>query len=227
MNSSPDGIEWKKLRQFMLFSFSDAATLEHQSGSPTSAYVGAQERIREVMLQILTTIPGINPSTPVVLLPHSLGAQVLSNYIWDSQKDSGIWEKKPLNLPDDQVGFLKFQTLHHIASAGCNIPLFVAGLPAIQPIALPHPEFTWDNYYDPDDVLGWPLKPLSDEYADRVRKDIRMNSGGFVTSWTPFSHNNYWKDRDFLNPVAAMIKSLIQSNEPQQPSSHHARRQDS
>lgn len=207
MDSGSSGIEWKRLRQFMLFSFSDAATLEHQSGSPTSAYIKAQERIRDVMLNILTTIPGVTSSTPVVLLPHSLGAQVLSNYIWDSQQNQGIWEKKPINRPKDEIDFLKFKTLRHIASAGCNIPLFVAGLPAIKPIAKPHPSFTWDNYYDPDDALGWPLKPLSPEYAARVRKDIRMNSGGFFTSWTPFSHTSYWKDKDFLTPVVEVIKS--------------------
>lgn len=209
MDSGSNGIEWKRLRQFMLFSFSDAATLEHQSGSPTSAYIKAQERIRDVMLNILTTIPGVTPSTPVVLLPHSLGAQVLSNYIWDSQQNQGIWEKKPITVPQDQIDFLKFKTLHHIASAGCNIPLFVAGLPTIRPIGKPHPNFTWDNYYDPDDALGWPLKPLSPEYAARVRRDIRMNSGGFFTSWTPFSHTSYWKDKDFLTPVAKMITSIM------------------
>lgn len=209
METSANGIEWKRLRQFMLFSFSDAATLEHQSGKPSSAYVKAQERIREVMLDILTTVPGVTSSTPVVLLPHSLGAQVLSNYIWDSSRDEGIWTHKPLTLPQDEIDFLKFKTLHHIASAGCNIPLFVAGLANIQPISKPHPDFTWDNYFDPDDALGWPLKPLSPEYAARVRKDIRMNSGGFFTSWTPFSHTSYWKDNDFLTPVAAVIKSYM------------------
>lgn len=209
MDSSTNSIEWKRLRQFMLFSFSDAATLEHQSGSPQSAYILAQERIRDVMLTVLTTISGVTSTTPVILLPHSLGAQVLCNYIWDSQNDQGIWTQKPIQLPPDQIAFLKFKTLRHIASAGCNIPLFVAGLPKILPIRKPHPKFTWENYYDPDDALGWPLKPLSKEYAALVNRDIRMNSGGFFTSWTPFSHTSYWKDKDFLTPVCDTIKIYL------------------
>lgn len=209
MDSSANSIEWKRLRQFMLFSFSDAATLEHQSGSPDSAYVKAQERIREIMLHVLTTIPGVTPTTPVILLPHSLGAQILCNYIWDSDGDQGIWKHKPLQLAPDQTKFLKFKTLRHIASAGCNIPLFVAGLPTIRPIKKPHPKFTWENYFDPDDALGWPLKPLSLEYGALVNNDIRMNSGGFFTSWTPFSHASYWKDKDFLTPVADTIKAYM------------------
>ena len=206
MDSSTSSIEWKRL---MLFSFSDAATLEHQSGSPDSAYVKAQERIRDVMLTVLTTLPGVTSTTPVILLPHSLGAQVLSNYIWDSQHDQGIWKHKPIDVPPDVASFLKFKTLRHIASAGCNIPLFVAGLPKILPIKKPHPKFTWENYYDPDDTLGWPLKPLGKEYAALVNRDIRMNSGGFFTSWTPFSHASYWKDKDFLTPVSKIIEGFI------------------
>ena len=34
----------------------------------------------------------------------------------------------------------------------------------------------WHIYYDEDNVLGWPLKPLSDEYRNRV-KDHEMNAG--------------------------------------------------
>ena len=209
MDSSTNSLDWKRLRQFMLFSFSDAATLEHQSGSSDSAYIKAQERIRDVMLHVLNNMSDVTSTTPVILLPHSLGAQVVCNYIWDSQSDKGIWTHKPLQLPQDELDFLKFKTLRHIASAGCNIPLFVAGLPKILPILKPHPKFTWDNYYDSDDALGWPLKPLSKEYAELVNKDIRMNSGGFFTSWTPFSHGSYWKDKDFLTPVAKMIKEII------------------
>jgi hypothetical protein len=211
MDTNASSLDWKKLRQFMLFSFSDAATLEHQSSSLESAYIKAQESIRDLMLKVLTTVPGVTSTTPVILLPHSLGAQVLSNYIWDSNKeeDGGIWAHKPLQLPQDQTDFLKFKTLRHIASAGCNIPLFVAGLPTIKPIRKPHPKFTWNNYYDPDDALGWPLRPLSDEYGALVGKDVSMNSGGFFTSWTPFSHSSYWKDKDFLTPVAATIKSYM------------------
>jgi len=36
-----------------------------------------------------------------------------------------------------------------------------------------------------------------------------MNSGGFFTSWTPFSHASYWKDKDFLTPVADTIKAYM------------------
>ncbi|MCK5433566.1 MAG: hypothetical protein KAJ03_12535, partial [Gammaproteobacteria bacterium] len=66
----------------------------------------------------------------------------------------------------------------------------------------------WHNYYDEDDVLGWPLKPLSGEYRNRV-KDHEMNAGGLFKSWNPMSHGGYWKDNDFLAPVSSYIRSLI------------------
>lgn len=200
-------LDWSKLRQFMLYSFSDAATLEHQSDHPDSPYVLAQEVIRTTLHSLLKS--GVTADTPVVLLPHSLGGQVISNYIWDGQQDQGIWKHKPTDLPQEQEDFLKLKTLRLMMSAGCNIPLFVAGLKDIRPFAKPNPKFVWENYFDKDDVLGWPLKPLSPEYKQAVKKDQQLNSGGFFTSWTPFSHTQYWNDKDFINPLKDHLAALL------------------
>ena len=197
----------KKLREFMIYAFSDAASLEHQSDRPDSAYVLAQERIRDTLIEVLDA--GVSPTTPVALLPHSLGGQVLSNYIWDSQKDQGIWKHKPLQRPAAEISFLKLETLRLMVTAGCNIPLFVAGLETIAPFARPHPSFRWLNFYDKEDVLGWPLKPLSPEYASIVESDFAINSGNLLTSWNPLSHTGYWTDDDFLDPTVQALRVLL------------------
>ena len=200
-------LSFKPLREFMMYAFSDAASLEHHSDDPNSAYVLAQERIRDTLLAVLES--GIAPATPVALLPHSLGGQVLSNYIWDSQKDQGIWKHKPLQRPADEIAFLKLATLRLIVTAGCNIPFFVAGLNVILPIAKPCAEFRWLNFLDKDDVLGWPLRPLSPEYGAIVEADITINSGGLLTSWNPMSHTTYWTDSEFIEPAASILRSLL------------------
>lgn len=197
-------VAWKKLRRFMLYAFSDAASLEHHSDDPASAYVLAQARIRDTLTRLLDR--GLDPATPVALLPHSLGCQVLSNYIWDAQRNQGIWKHAPLARPAAELNFLRFGTLRLIVSAGCNIPLFVAGLKTITPIARPHPAFRWLNINDKDDVLGWPLKPLSPAYARLVESDLAINSGSLLESWNPFSHNAYWGDRDFLAHAMAALR---------------------
>ncbi|HMP71879.1 MAG TPA: hypothetical protein PKE55_01315 [Kiritimatiellia bacterium] len=199
-------LSWKRARRFMLYAFSDAASLEHQSHRPDSAYILAQERIRDTLHNLLHR--GLPPSTPTVLLPYSLGCQVLSNYIWDANKDQGIWALKPLDEPPEVLDFLKFRTLRLILSTGCNIPLFVAGLKTIRPISRPHPKFRWLNFYDKDDVLGWPLKPLSPGYDRLVEQDIPVNSGNLFTAWTPFSHTGYWTNSTFLRHTARALHNL-------------------
>lgn len=69
---------------------------------------------------------------------------------------------------DDAVlPFLRAETCMAWVTTGCNIPLFVAAHKTmnIKPIQPPNgsPTFKWLNIYDPDDVLGWPLQPLSPE----------------------------------------------------------------
>jgi hypothetical protein len=101
--------------------------------------------------------------------------------------------------------------MRFLLTTGCNIPLFVAGFDKILPFngSKLHPQFKWKNYYDRDDVLGWPLQPLSDEYNHLV-EDIEIDSGDFFSSMTPFSHTHYWTDRDFFKPLTETITTLIQ-----------------
>ena len=67
-------------------------------------------------------------------------------------------------------------------TTGCNIPLFVAAHDPVVPIDPPATGFEWHNYYDPDDVLGWPLAGLGDDYG-RLVTDHPINAGGSVLDW--------------------------------------------
>lgn len=49
---------------------------------------------------------------------------------------------------------------------------------------------TWDNYYDGQDMLGWPVR----HWIPQVQ-DIRVDVGGFLKSWWGLSHTAYWNDR--------------------------------
>lgn len=210
-------IDWMQLRRFLLFGFSDAASLEHKKSSKTSAYYKTQKMILDGLDEVFDALG--KTGKPVVLIAQSLGCQVISNYIWDSQQPApkvGVFSK-PLNdgvAPGSaQDKFRRLKSLQRFFTTGCNIPIFVAGHTDIKAIKPPNNKFTWQNFFDEDDVLGWPLKPLSPSYEALV-EDIPVNAGGgilghLVKSWNPFSHKLYWSDREVVKPLARALADLL------------------
>lgn len=207
-----DKVDYRKLRKFLLSGFSDAGGLEYSRQTPGSAYEKSQKRIFDALGRAFTALGGA--PGPVVFIAQSLGCQVLSNYIWDADRHAdrpkGIWQHAHGDLAPEDLEFRKLKSLRVLVTTGCNIPIFVGGLPMgdIQPIQRSPDELTWENYYDEDDILGWPLRDLSDGYNDLVT-DIEVNVGGLFTSWNPFSHTKYWEDDDVLTPLAAHLRSLL------------------
>lgn len=203
-------IDWMALRKFMLYGFSDAATLEYRREDPGSPYEKTQRRILEAMQRLLETC---GPDCPVVAVAQSLGGQVLSNYLWDAQSgtpSAGVWvtPQVPPGSPADS--FLRIRTLERLFTTGCNIPLFVSGRRKIVAIDKPTSTFKWTNCYDEDDVLGWPLQPLSPSYEALV-EDVAVNAGGgalgtILKSWNPASHGQYWTDGEVISRIVAAIK---------------------
>ena len=212
-------IRWKTLRKFILFGFADAAGLEDSKEQKKSVYELAQLEIVKTLGKAFSDLG--EKSKKVILIAHSLGCQVISNYIWDAQKSPedvkyGIWKKisgyesEIKDLTEEKKNFLRLNTLHRVYTTGCNIPIFVAAHARDQiiPIKKPNPDFKWFNFYDRDDVLGWPLSVLCKEYEALV-KDFSVNAGNILNCWNPVSHNQYWNDNDFINPLVKDIEEAI------------------
>lgn len=225
-------LRWDDLRKFVLFGFADAAGLENGKEAPGSVYTQAQVEIARALYSALKA----TRQGPVVIIAQSLGGQVISNYFWDagnfigSQANParrprfGFWENpvdfsadvgSPEPLSDAEVAFLAGAKLRRLVTTGCNIPVFVAAHAStdILPFDRPNADFAWHNYYDKDDVLGWPLAELSDAYGTMVN-DHRVNAGsGFVgwilKSWNPASHNEYWGDDEVLDPLVDYLRGLL------------------
>ncbi len=222
-----EGLGWSSLREFLLFGIADAAGLESGKEKPGSVYEQAQVAIAK---ELWSARNEVGEDSPVVFLAHSLGCQVLSCYLWDASQSAagkpvsvGIW--KDINafgssitggsgLPPGDITFLQGKTLRTLFTTGCNIPVFVAAHAKtdIRPFPKPNDTFAWHNFYDKDDVLGWPLTDLSDEYKSSVF-DKQVNAGGGVwgwitKSWNPMSHNQYWADSEILDPLEAVLRSL-------------------
>ncbi|WP_018623571.1 hypothetical protein [Kangiella aquimarina] len=210
-------VDWIKLRRFLLYGFSDAASLEYKKRVKNSPYYLTQKMIMGAMDEIFNETG--TRSIPVIIVANSLGCQVISSYIWDAQRidaSVGIWSMQREDdvaegSPRDK--FRRMQSLKGFYTLGCNIPIFVAGHKKIEAIKPPMEEFKWYNLYDKDDVLGWPLKSLSPSYEELV-EDIQINVGrGLLSklfkSWNPLSHGQYWQDKNVIGHISDNIKQII------------------
>ena len=219
----PDGrriwLEWHKTREFVFHNFGDAVAYhrEREDGEPTSVYHDIHRIVDASVRRLKAQLP--SPDSPIVVMAHSLGAHIMSNYIWDHQPDSagevhGDYEPLP--------------SVAAMITFGCNIPLFSLSFETATPIDLPgagvtKPELVkasrWLNFLDVDDVLGWPLRPLyekdraklkrkqQEETVDRI-EDHAINVGAVLQSWNPLAHGKYWEDDDFTIPSAAYLSKL-------------------
>ena len=135
----------------------------------------------------------------------------MSNYIWDRQKgrDAEHFGSNP---------FERMETLSGLITLGTNIPLFTLAHDPVSCIEFPSPALPdnlrkrakWLNFYDSDDVLAWPLKPLSLKYADTVSEDIEVSVGNILTAWNPANHAAYWTDYGVIKPASYLISSILE-----------------
>ena len=162
-------LDWRKTRKLLLYGFSDAAGYERNAAQKGSSYEQVQIKIRDKLKELYKTFDNL----PIVIVAQSLGGHVISNYIWDAQKDDGasrgIWRANRSTTENKSLDkFLRLQSIRLFFTTGCNIPIFVANLPEsmIKAVGTQTQDYTfkWKNYYDVDDALGWPLKPLSESY---------------------------------------------------------------
>ena len=213
----PDGthhpLDWRGFREFVVHNFGDALAY-HRQPDESSAYVRIHAIVSAKLAELKQRVG--DPQAPMVVIAHSLGAHIMSNYIWDCQTHRRSHQAEPL------PGLVSMVTF------GTNIPLFSLEFDIARPITLPAPELThaglrtkarWLNFTDRDDILGWPIKPLyAESYeqltaaqrgtVDRI-EDIEINVGGPATSWNPASHGEYWSDMDLVRPMVAHLKALV------------------
>jgi hypothetical protein len=72
----------------------------------------------------------------------------------------------------------------------------------------------WINFYDQDDVIGYPLRTINPAYKSAVKEDRAVNVGGLLSSWNPTAHTEYWTDSDVLGPIAEELATLWRSVGP-------------
>lgn len=202
-------LDWVTIRKFFINFFADAIAYQRVPRMTHDMYRDIHTRIHDHLVALRHSLG--DQDKPLIVVAHSLGSVIISNYIWDQQKGKGLGTN----------AFESMETLTGLVTFGSNIPLFTLALPEIQSITFPPATLPthlkarakWLNFFDADDVLGYPLKPLSPSYGNAVSEDIEINVGGLLTSWNPISHTEYWTDNDFTKPVARLISDIVVANQ--------------
>jgi len=177
-----------------------------RGGEETLTYRRIHERVKDLLGTLYHGSLQDRP-VPLVALAHSFGGHIFSNYIWDRQQ-----------RPDKRLSSFEWMNwLSGFITFGCNIPLFTFTCTEVVPIRFPPPRLParlkpnarWLNFFDPDDVLAWPLRPINGAYAGVVDSDERIHVGGPVTGRTPASHLAYWSDKRFAKRIIKFLDSLL------------------
>lgn len=211
-------LDWMWLRSAVVNSLADAVAYQKTSFTPdaTDERPVYDEIHGAVAMELNHLAQKVRPTSPLVVIAHSLGCHIMSNYIWDAQHHQNN------HVIDKNSRFEQFETLTAMATFGCNMPLFLLSHNRFVPIGFPANDIaaifpgttpqqlaavtTWTNFFDRDDVLGWPLSPLPG--YDAIVKDVPVNAGGWL-SWSPRSHTDYWTDADVVKPIAATLAKIL------------------
>lgn len=214
---APDTDKNRIRRELVIGGFGD---LIAYNGPPTGTshyYHAVHSEVYTALCQMEAKIlreGGRPETTPLLVMAHSLGCYIASNYIWDHQ------QKNQWSFARGSA-FARAETLCGLITFGCNLPLTGMAYPTDlgQPI-LPYGPLAkdcfseggrrrwadsdkWLNLYDPDDILGMPLESVNSGYASQVR-DVAINTGGLL-----FAHTSYWEDADFIEHAGDRIHSLL------------------
>jgi len=198
-------LRWDFLRKFMLFSFADAASIEHSLRNDMLLYLSVHQRISDAFDRSLSALG--SQLKPVIVVAHSLGCEQISNYIWDAGEDVRFFADD--TGPSVKKKFRRLRSCHRLITTGCNIPVFRAGLNNPQLFVRPNSNFHWKNYFDRHDVLGYPIKNMSDAFNVNWIEDYEVSVGGILTGWNPISHGEYWTDKDVVRPIANEVTRFI------------------
>ncbi len=207
-------LDWTAMRRFMVEFAADAIAYQPM---PSERNVYAD--VHGVFADALSNVARrAGPDVPLVVIAHSLGTVIASNYFYDLQESpKRASAKRPDLVPKSvraKIGdtpLERGETLSWLFTMGSPIGLWSLRYENPDfgvPIRVPSEAFTeehrelrcgWVNLYDEDDVIAYPLKDL---YPGAILEDAQVNVGNLLSSWNPLSHGGYWTDADVTDRIA-------------------------
>ena len=225
--ASGSEMDQKRARRWVISALGDPVGYlsgYQQGGEPV--YLKIHECLRDALGRLAARLAG-REMAPLVVLAHSLGSVIVSNYLWNEERASG--EVRPATsgalsgaiaavkrAPMGRTPFERLETLTTLVTYGSTIPLFLPPVEPLECVRFPREMLApalrgvarWMNVYDPDDLLGYPLGAAWDEMHGTRIDDVALNAGLFPLSETPLSHTLYDRDRGFVELVATEVRRV-------------------
>ncbi len=206
-------LDFTSLRRFMVSFAADALAYQ-----PVEGEADKYEQIHaEYAIGLRWLADNAGGDAPLVVISHSLGTIISSNYFYDLFHPRLITDAVRDEMNARRTALERGDTLTYFVTMGSPIALWSLryedfGTPLEMPPArLPRrlkDVAAWDNFYDPDDIIGYPLKTLNKAYGRTVTRDLAVNAGDLLTSWNPASHIGYWTDDDVTKPIAERLVKI-------------------
>ncbi|WP_199614835.1 chemotaxis protein [Paenibacillus alkalitolerans] len=194
------------LREFMIHNMGDAIAYQPVISSDPNAkskYNEVHGKLYETIKK-LADMPQLEHA-PLCVVADSLGSVITSNYFWDLQNPGTLEKINPdlfHELQQDQRSLVKGDTLTLFYTLGSPIALWNL---RYDNFGAPIKVDSWVNFYDPFDIIAYPLEPLYGDKGIRI-EDININVGNLLSQGTPLSHTGYL-DNDRV--IRTIVNGLV------------------
>ncbi|HYX09517.1 MAG TPA: hypothetical protein VE912_22495 [Bacteroidales bacterium] len=198
------------LRKFILYVVSDLVAYTGEPGKPQSSYEATHAKLHDSLTAMESNL---KEGAPLIISASSLATEIISNYIWDRQQNR---QGDPMN----ETAFQRMETLTGVFTFGSNNPLYLAAYQPeeARPFNFPSPGLPrhlkeiayWGNFFDRNDPMGYPLRPINQYFAAAVTEDVQINSGNLLSSWNAASHMAYWNTRKIRKRVVQFIREVLE-----------------
>ncbi len=180
-------LDMVKLRKFMVGFAGDAIAYQNDDvGKPT--YDAIHKTIKDELDSVQNELG--DEEFELTIVAHSLGTVIASNYLYDNRTNLTAVNFFTLGSPI-AIWLLRYGS---VTAADSESVVKVA-----------RPNGVWINILDDEDIIGYPLKPLSAAYNDAVDMDYITEIGGPFSAGNPMSHVEYWEDGNVCKPIAKKL----------------------
>ena len=201
----------KMLRRFLITNIADLINYGGKPNHSDKVYEKTQLMLYNAIIRLQSQIV---ENAPLIIIASSMGTEIMNNYIWDRQQAGE-------NDPFGNTAFERFETLVGLFTFGNNIPIFSSSIEIeeLRPIEFPIqntlPELKdlaiWENYFDKNDPLGYPIKFINENYAAANIEDIQIGVGNLLSFWNILSHFGYWTSRKLQKRISNFIMKVIET----------------